>query len=203
MIFHNSLLASLGLLLVQGTWALPQARVDAFPVDHDLTGILEKVRVHTPIVWHEATNEDGSKGNFTDIDNAAWDAAIATLALHQARTLPQHVAKRQIADCFSVGTWAHQVVVKDGIVEACGLIAVTAVGFTRVHQRVGFNTAGDPMTVHYLHRCNVQEGPLTSIGNCLSALSRILEHCTGDNSETRGGRITWTTSNQYSIAIDA
>lgn len=109
MLLTPAFLAGLGLLL-QRVHAAPQV-VSAEP---DLISILEKIHADTPITWHEVVNSDGSKSNVTDIDNAAWEGAVAQLVPHHAV-----VDKRQSKSCHGSGSWAKQSVLRDGIFDAC------------------------------------------------------------------------------------
>lgn len=113
MLVTPAFLAGLGLLL-QRVHAGPQV----VSVEPDLISILEKIHADTPITWHEVVNSDGSKSNVTDIDNAAWDGAVAQL-------VPRHtvVDKRQSKSCHGSGSWAKQDVLRDGIFDACDYLS--------------------------------------------------------------------------------
>ncbi len=110
LVITPAFLAGLGLLL-QGVQAAPPV---ASP-GPELTSILEEIDAHTPITWVEVVNPDGSKSNITDIPNAVWDDAVANLAPHRTTG----VVKRQSKSCYGSGSWAKQVVLQDGLPDAC------------------------------------------------------------------------------------
>lgn len=113
MLVRLAFFGGLGLLL-QSVQAAPQA----VPLEPGIISILEEIHAHTPIVWHEVVNADGSKSNVTDIDNAVWDDAVAHLAPH-----PTPVGKRQSKSCHGSGSWAKQIVLQDGLGEACAYLS--------------------------------------------------------------------------------
>ncbi|KAH7305769.1 hypothetical protein B0I35DRAFT_464509 [Stachybotrys elegans] len=181
-------LAGLALLL-QAAQAAPQP----VPLESGVISILEDIHVHAPIIWHEVVNPDGSKSNFTDVDNALWDDAVARLGPD-----PTAVVKRQERACFGAGSWAKQVVLHDGVFSACLTLSSTPRGQTRVFLRDGFNSAGDPMTVHYTKQrnSNVEDG---SGLECQDALHWLINNCRGGNADSRGGRVNWRTGDQYIV----
>ena len=74
----------------------------------------------------------------------------------------------------------------------------TPIGQTRVYLRRGFNTGGDTMTVHYTKRRNSKAEDL--LGNeCNTAERWLIDNCHGDDMDSRGGWVTWTTSNLYGV----
>ncbi|EAQ88676.1 predicted protein [Chaetomium globosum CBS 148.51] len=135
-----------------------------------------------------------------------------------ARLVPRRpmVEKRQSKSCNGSGSWAKQAVLKDSVVEAClylsqfpssflpslpganeDYVEDTALGQTRVYERPGFNSAGNPMTIHYTKQRNINEGD--QLSECVNAEIWLIDNCHGNNQDSRGGFVTWSNGNRYGV----
>lgn len=74
----------------------------------------------------------------------------------------------------------------------------TGRGQTRVYLREGYNSAGDPMTVHYTKQRNAADGDSTG-GQCREALNYLINNCHGSNVDSRGGSVNWSTGDRYNV----
>ncbi|KAH6627333.1 hypothetical protein F5144DRAFT_593589 [Chaetomium tenue] len=110
---------------------------------------------------------------------------------------PPVVEMRQSKSCNGSGSWAEQAVLKDSVVEACFYLKNTALGLTRVYQRPGSNSAGDPMMIHYTKQRNINEGDLLS--ECVNAEIWLIDNCRGNNQDSRGGFVTWSNGNRSGV----
>ncbi|KAK4443642.1 hypothetical protein QBC34DRAFT_264591, partial [Podospora aff. communis PSN243] len=120
------------------------------------------------------------------------------------------VGKRQSnKHCHGSGSWAKQLVLKNGVPDACGqlsecLISLplflsfnTPIGQTRIWTRPGFNSVGDPMTIYYSKQSNGQGDSLGIY--CVMTINWIIDNCAGNNQDTRGGYATGIEQSRYGV----